>query len=359
VKDDNAALLVGLALMHLGVALIGGPLLLGHASLKSAGRVSGNVPARSSPSVPKARPNQLALAKLDRTTTEIKNINEKNDALRNVNNTAVAIIIKGNNEEAIAILVPLIKTTPYYLTARSNLAVAYNNLALQQKDNPRIALDSLWRAACLDSKNSQVKENIDEMLTLIGKDPNKFEDHLAIGDAQATEGCLYGAFAEYRASLAIRNDAQVAQKLAEIKKQAAKSGDDDINGAFFVKIPMRDEAEKKRAASAHDVNVGPYLCKLAKSMQKHWIWSKKGPHAKIDVRFTVARDGTLSNPMVCKSSGDPATDQGCRDAVISTAKGEPIPAEWALSESSLDLHFTFVQNVLYKKGRSYSVVSWI
>jgi TonB family protein len=343
VKEENAGLIIGLSVMVLGIVLIGGPLLLGHAPLQSSQPVGTSPGDTLSDS--KITPNTIASANLGNAGPHMGG-GQTSTNLVTANNTAVGLISKGKNEEAIELLEPLVKGNPDYVLARDNLAIAYNNQALKQTDNPKVALDSLWRSFCISANEAKTRENISDMVKVLHKQPTKFEDRVALGDAQMTEGCLYGAYAEYTAALAIHEDAAVKQKLNQIIKQAAHCSDDDVNGAFFVKIASRAGTKGKQAgeaaAPAQDVDFGPYMAHLQRAIKRNWFPPKKEASKKMQVTFTVAQDGTISKGRVTKSSGDADEDQAGLEAIASMGKSEPLPAG---SPPSVEIQFSFDYNV--------------
>jgi hypothetical protein len=134
------------------------------------------------------------------------------------------------------------------------LAVAYNSQAARQEEDAELALDSLWRSYALDPGGDETVLHIDKMLLKSGQDPTDFDALVKSGDAQAKQACLYGAFCQYSLALNCKpksvGDAQskaaseparvaVAEKLAALKKLAEESSDDNINGAFYLKVGGR------------------------------------------------------------------------------------------------------------------------
>jgi TonB family protein len=347
VKEDNAGLVIGLAAMLLGIVLIGAPLLLGHPPLqtsqpKTMGFGDGLSSARMTP-------NTLASSNLGNAASHMAGGGQASAELVTANNTAVGLISKGKNEDAIELLEPLLKGNPGYGLARDNLAIAYNNQALKQTDNPKVALDSLWRSFCLSASEAKTAENIDDMLKVLNKQPKRFEDRVAMGDAQVTEGCLYGAYAEYTAALAIHDDAALKHKLSEITKQAANCSDDDINGAFFVKMALLSRSRAKdfqpgnrTVGGRADPDYGSYMRTLQRSIKRNWFPPRKQSSKRTQVTFTVAKDGTLSNVRVTKSSGEADEDQAGLDAIKDLGKADPLPPG---ASPSVDIQFTFDYNV--------------
>ena len=57
------------------------------------------------------------------------------------------------------------------------------------------------------------------------------------------------------------------------------------------------------------------------------------------VNFTIARDGTVSDPKIVQSSGNPAIDNTALRAVYDSSRLPPLPPQ--ITESSISAQFTF------------------
>ena len=337
-KDNNAGLVIGLAVMLLGTVLIGAPLLLGHPPLRSGGS---GVTADGNQTEPKITPNTMASANLGNVPRNSTGGSSADPKLVATNNVCVGLISKGKTEEAIDLLEPLVKQNPDYGLARDNLAIAYNNQALKQVDNPKEALDSLRRSYCLSPKEVKTTENINDLLKVLHKQPASFEDRATLGDAQNAQGCLYGAYVEYSAALAVHNDPRIAQKLQDIEKQASNCHDDDINGAFYVKMALRAPTPNQKGVAV-EPDFKSYMAHLQRAIKRQWFPPTKQASKRTEVMFTVAQDGTLSNVRVSKSSGEADEDKAGLDALKALGQAQPLPPG---SPPSVDIQFTFDYNV--------------
>lgn len=324
---QKTGVVIGLTVMLLGIVLIAAPLLL----RRAPGPIS--QPDGTHPGT------VVDLAVADRATKE---------ALKAGNNAAVSLLKEGKCDEAIDKLRALLETCPSYGIARKNLAIAYNNKGFKQMANPKVALDSYWRASCLASDNVVAVGNINSTLKRLGKDPERFEDRVAMGDAENAQDCLYGAFAEYAAALSIHPDAEVTKKIEEIERKASTCDDDDSNGAFFVKRSLPSPVAAINHSvdqSGKDIDFGLYMAHLQRSIKRNWHPSKSKSSKKIAVFFSVSRDGTISNLKILKSSGDAVEDQAGLDAVKTFGKADPLPAG---APPSVDIQFSFDYNVFEK-----------
>ncbi|MBS1990053.1 MAG: TonB C-terminal domain-containing protein [Cyanobacteria bacterium SZAS LIN-3] len=327
-ESANAGLIIAISVMLLGIVLVGAPMLVSHQSA-SPGPESERFgrPVRAKPAGSGSRDGDTATSNAT------------------ANNTAVDLMKEGKVEAAIDILEPLVQTAPDYVMGRENLAIAYNNLALQKSKNPRVALDAIWRSYCLAPEVGSTAENASALLERLHVKANSFDERRALADTEKTNGCLYGAYAEYKAALAIKDDAAVRAKLDEVIHKAQASSDDDVNGAFFVKVAERAATAGPEARETA-VDFGSYMAGLQRSIKQHWRPSRTENSRKTVVKFTVGRDGEISHARVLHSSGDKDQDQAALDALTDLGRAEPLPAG---SPPAVEIEFTFDYNV-FKKG---------
>ncbi len=138
----------------------------------------------------------------------------------NLNNEGVRALNRGEFKTAIENFEESLKMDPTYAVARSNLSIAYNNLGLHLKDKPNESIKMFHKAVYLQSNNQTSRSNLDAIISILGSDPKKFEDRVALADAAKNEHDWVGAIVEYRAALAIKNDADVHAKLADVYRDA-------------------------------------------------------------------------------------------------------------------------------------------
>ena len=333
----NAGAIIVISLVVLVVVLVGGPLMLGNL-LRSNGDMSTQAPG------------EFTFGKSKRNSTS--NF-RATPAQVTANNTAVKFITQDKNEEAIDVLEPLLKDSPDYDRARENLAIAYNNLALKQVRNPRVALDSVWRSWCLAPEVGTTRQNLDALLKRLKINGNSFDERVEMADSQNALGCLYGAYSEYSAALALREDAVIRAKLDGVIARAKEAGSDDVNGAFFVQMAVKNLAGGKDSVtgkgkssgsviSARDVDYGDYMAELQKSIKRSWHPPRSAQSKRLKVSFEVERDGLIRKGKVIESSGDAAADKAGLDALEELGKAAPLPEG---APESVAIEFTFDYNV--------------
>lgn len=135
--------------------------------------------------------------------------------LNNLNNQAVIAINDSNYEFAVRKLEEALKIDPTYASAKSNLAIAYNNYALQLQGQNRTeeALKILHRAYAIDPTNAKTKTNLEAIIQIMGKSPTSFKDRVDLANRCVTIGDAIGAKIEYEAALAIKRDPMVLERL--------------------------------------------------------------------------------------------------------------------------------------------------
>jgi len=89
---------------------------------------------------------------------------------------------------------------------------------------------------------------------------------------------------------------------------------------------------------------------LSNEFYRNWIVPQAvilGFHGRVDIRFTVERDGRVSQLEVIRSSGMPALDRSTANAILSSRLW-PLPADYAPS------NITFTASVFYNEKPSGS-----
>jgi TonB family protein len=81
-----------------------------------------------------------------------------------------------------------------------------------------------------------------------------------------------------------------------------------------------------------------YIVQMVQRIRQNWN-PKQGAVGEPVVKFTIRRDGMLTNVEVEKPTGQDLLDQEARRAVLKTMQLAPLPREF--TESSLTVHLTF------------------
>ena len=73
-------------------------------------------------------------------------------------------------------------------------------------------------------------------------------------------------------------------------------------------------------------------------------WKKDAPQTgETTITFTIYKDGTISDPIVSKSSGNSLLDIQSRAAVRQTKKLPPLPAAYPNASLTVQLVFPYVR----------------
>lgn len=102
------------------------------------------------------------------------------------------------------------------------------------------------------------------------------------------------------------------------------------------------------APAVQDVDFGPYMANLQRSIKHNWYPPKHNETRRVVVLFSVSKEGRVSKLRLDKSSGEAKSDQAALKAV-GNAEGD----FGALPEGapdSVDIQFTFDYNV-FKKSK--------
>src|SRR5262249_5854173 len=160
---------------------------------------------------------------------------------------------------------------------------------------------------------------------------DSFEDRIKLGDQANKNGDFAGEIVEYEAALKIKDDSEVREKLKKV-----------IVPAEWKQI--KDGVKKPSHPVSHpgDVDFGPYMAKLQRSIKKHWFPPKGDESRRAKVTFDVRSDGEISNVKLEKSTGSPTGDQAALKAVKDTSPADPLPKG---SPKVVSIEFTFDYNV--------------
>jgi Tfp pilus assembly protein PilF len=144
-----------------------------------------------------------------------------------LNNEGVRELNAGDFETAIKTFEQALIVDHTYTYARDNLRIAHNNYGRSKEKEPEIALREFQKASFLDPKDSIVKDNIEESIKLLKKDPHSFSDRIALAKSFKDNGDLVGAAVEYEAALKIKGDPTTRDSLVEAYQALSKGKDEE------------------------------------------------------------------------------------------------------------------------------------
>ena len=95
------------------------------------------------------------------------------------------------------------------------------------------------------------------------------------------------------------------------------------------------------------INIGDFCCpeyigNMVTMINRNWS-SRQGTPGKTVMRFTIQRDGTLTDISLTRSSGYQALDFMAQRALIAVAKLPPLPAEYPNPNLTINLEFEFLR----------------
>lgn len=95
------------------------------------------------------------------------------------------------------------------------------------------------------------------------------------------------------------------------------------------------------------MNMGDFCCpeyigNMVTMINRNWS-SRQGTPGKTVMRFTIQRDGTLTDISLSRSSGYQALDFMAQRALIAVAKLPPLPAEYPNPTLTINLEFEFLR----------------
>ncbi|MEB3245241.1 MAG: energy transducer TonB [Vampirovibrionales bacterium] len=98
---------------------------------------------------------------------------------------------------------------------------------------------------------------------------------------------------------------------------------------------------------------GPYIAELQRRIKRNWTPPSDNRNKRIEVLFTIGRDGVLRKLIVQKSSGVEVADSAAMAAVRASSPFRPLPANYRGNE--IDVQFIFDYNVYSGRGSGVSL----
>ncbi|MBX9877381.1 MAG: TonB C-terminal domain-containing protein [Candidatus Obscuribacterales bacterium] len=86
-----------------------------------------------------------------------------------------------------------------------------------------------------------------------------------------------------------------------------------------------DDDEDEDAKPKAPLDFGTYMSKMKQQIQAKWQPPKGMENRKIAVIFTIKRDGSIIEPQIVESSGEPKADAAAMEALTAASPLEPLP----------------------------------
>lgn len=145
----------------------------------------------------------------------------ENEAIA-LNNKGVVALNKGDFVTGIERFEKALTKNATYKQAWQNLSVAYNNQALAWQKDVQRALKSAHKAVFYDPQSATARQNLKELITSSGKDPEKAEHLIALGDQALAAGDGVGALVDFQLAAKLTNDDSVKDRLDKATKAVGK-----------------------------------------------------------------------------------------------------------------------------------------
>jgi TonB family protein len=264
-----------------------------------------------------------------------------------MNNKGVRALQASDFGHAIEFLEESIKLDPGYSLAKKNIAVAYNNYGLAtNKKDPHQALRLFRKALMVDTTNNVTRENFRAIIKIIGQNPDDYAARIKIADELLKKGDALDAYVEYTEALRLHNDESVRAKIKSITIDDPLLVALGVNQQDLPSPPKEGPPSplKITNAGSKDVDFGPFMAQLQKTIKSNWFPPKGEESKRCVVIFKVRRDGVISNNRILQSSGVAAVDKAALNAIVKSGKMQPLPPG---APADVDISFTFDYNVFH------------
>jgi TonB family protein len=140
---------------------------------------------------------------------------------KDLNNEGVTFLNHGEFQNAIERFALALKENPSYVLAKNNMAIAFNNLALNNRTYPAAAVPFFCRSLYLRPDSATTRENLITMLTKMeDKKASTFEDFVHLGDDASAEKKSIEAYVFYKEALRLKSDPAVEKKVSDLESAA-------------------------------------------------------------------------------------------------------------------------------------------
>jgi tetratricopeptide (TPR) repeat protein len=144
------------------------------------------------------------------------------DGVAEVTSNHLTLLKESQFEAAVDVFLQALKVDPAYSLARSNLAIAYNNLAKKQAKTPELAISALCRSLYLAPDNATTHQNLHDMLIQSKNFGGRFDDYVRLGDEAAASHKSLNAYIMYHEALRQQADHDLDRKAKKLQPDADK-----------------------------------------------------------------------------------------------------------------------------------------
>jgi tetratricopeptide (TPR) repeat protein len=135
-----------------------------------------------------------------------------------INNEGVRALNKKQWTAAIDKLMSAVLLEPKYSRGRENLAIAHNEYGLYLRSKNEHESFRQFHLAFYVQHGPTIEKNLTGMTKYMGWEPDRYEDHVKLGDLYRAEGDLVSALVEYRAASRFKKDRVLFTKLGAIQR---------------------------------------------------------------------------------------------------------------------------------------------
>lgn len=130
-----------------------------------------------------------------------------------------------------------------------------------------------------------------------------------------------------------------ARERAKAPDVSLPSSGDSPGGGGGGAIGVGGNVGVSGAAFDSDFPFSYYVERMIVAIGMNWFKPSQGGSVSPVIHFQIARDGTISDVEVVKSSGLPFVDRAALRAVIASSPLPPLPAEWQGSRLGISVKF--------------------
>jgi len=254
-------------------------------------------------------------------------------------------------------------------TAKSNLAIAYNNYAIEIMKTRRTyfeALKQFHNAIFFDPTNELNQLDADQLLRKMGKDPNSFKDRVELAEKAKRSNDLIGADVEYRAALSIKNDKRIVAQLSEIDQLYRKKNDCENSTVGDIRklelwikelietdhytSDFRNPVEKRKEKGDFGLRLVYAIDKVRLELKMKNLSRKQKERIDFAIDNLTSRSGTYQQNSKLPKTATP--QQELKQSVEQTI--EPITSENAHSHETADIPTFFDHHDLKRKNHEIS-----